>query len=955
MEVTIGNWVRQGRRRLDLTQTALASEVGCTESMLKKIEAGVRTPSPPLQARFELLLGSRDDRGPRPSGLSAELFTIIIADGSSEHVVDDFLHDLAGGFLPSGLGSSSVLRLLTVDGHAVLAVSTPTVGRLVGDEMLERGAVRVVVHCGVGSADAIVSEAAEIFGQSAPGLTESPAHAAIAGLRPSLRAQGEPPVTHFANTGRVPRQPNHLVGRVDFLEQLVPMLTDRSARLITLTGPGGVGKTVLGVAAIEAARRVRPTPVVAVDLSVAGHATEANETLAAALRTVGTDQPGSTWIERLSSWSGILLIDSAEHVRAISELLERLVAETPMTILVTSRSRLGLRVERELAVSPLSTTAWNGQRSDAAELFRQRAAFTGASGAGQQAVEDLCARLDGLPLAIELAAARTLQLPVSAMTENIAIRVADLSDSSPGLTPRHRTLRATLEWSLSLLEPVSLSALRRLAVVEGSFDFDAVTRIGLRWPQSRMSPEALLDDLVSNSLAFRTQVHPRGSPEADAGSEWQIYGTLREVLRSSLDPDEQRQAQSDHAAWIFDVAERLAPELYGPNQEESFERLLHSLPDLRCGISRAIETGDAGRCAQVLSALQRFWSRAGLFSDARMWSVRLLLCELRPGTRARLLNTMGTLAFLEGDSEAAIGPLTSSQILFAEVGDHQGEADALANLGVCFGQLGRREPGVSCTERSLELRRRIGDRRGVAISLGNLGQFASLHHDLDAGRRYLSESVAVHREIDDGYLLVEALQDLARIEAADDRPDRAGAHLLEALSIADRLRAGRMIASVLEALVDVSAPDHLRMQRCRLGARLIGAAQAARRRAGLPSAVDDTPSVAHIAGSLGPRAWDAHLAEGAAMSAADIAETAERFAHRARHGRDPVLGSPTSLSARELRVLRLLGDGATNKDIARELSIRPSTVASHVRTLFAKLGVGSRAAAVAAAADHGLR
>ena len=503
MGATIGNWVRQGRRRLDLTQTALASEVGCTESMLKKIEAGIRTPSPPLQARFELLLGSIDDRGPRPSGLSAELFTIVMADGSSDHIVDDFLHDVANGSTFSRISAMSILRLQPVDGNAVLAVSTPTIGRIVGDEMLERGASRVAVHCGVGSADTVVRESTELFERAVPGLTESPAVAAIAGNRLDLRTSNERTALHFANTGRIPRRPTNLVGRFEFLERLVPMLTDRSARLITLTGPGGVGKTAVAVAAIEAARLVRRAPVVAVDLSVATDGPEAIETLAAALRSEATDQPGSTWIERLSTWSGILLIDSAEHVRSVSEALLELIAATPMTIVVTSRTRLGLSSERELAVLPLSTTAWGGQRSDAAELFRQRAAYTGASEAGQLAIEDLCSRLDGLPLAIELAAARTLQLPVSAMTENIAIRVADLSDSSPGLTPRHRTLRATLEWSLSLLEPISLAALRRLTVVEGSFDFDAVTRIGLRWPQSRMSPETLLEDLVANSLAFR--------------------------------------------------------------------------------------------------------------------------------------------------------------------------------------------------------------------------------------------------------------------------------------------------------------------------------------------------------------------------------------------------------------------------------------------------------------------
>lgn len=928
--------------------------------MLKKIEAGLRTPSSPLQARFELLLGPPTD-DTAPNGLTSDLHTVVLVDGGSGAVVDACIHDWA---LASHDGALELTRLPSVDGSVVVVVRGPRVARAFSRTLVQRGVRQVVVHSSIDGSDQAVAEALSFAESLEDGRFETPTVTALLG--PELLTPTPdigPAEVRFANTGVVPRRPRRLIGRDELVDRVASKLAGRTDRFITLTGPGGVGKSSLALAALEAAAKVHPITLVSVDLSVAGDVDQANDIVSTALADVDVQTEGPTWQDRLRQWTGMLFVDNAEHVRGVSALLDELIATTHASVIVTSRTRLDSASEIEVGVGPLATASPVGGQSDAAELFRHHAAAALATDRGaDRAVEELCARLDGLPLAIELAAARTRQLPVSTMSQHIAIRVADLSDTSPGMAPRHRTLRATLEWSLSLLGPVTLMALRRLAVVEGAFDFDAISRIGLRWPESRMSPDAIVEELVANHLVFRTNdrrevlpVDASTSPGPDEAPSWRIFSTFREVLRTHLDPAGDRQARVDHAAWTFDAVERMAPELYGPGQQHAFDRLRQAYPDLRQAISWSISAGDPEHCAKAVSALQRFWTRAGLFAEARSWITRILLCDLTPRTRARLLNTTGTLAFLQGDTNAALGPLESSQILFAEVGDERGEADALANLGVCFGQLGDLEPGIEHTERSLELRRRTGDQRGVGISLGNLGQFASLRGDRAAGRRFLGESIEVHREIDDGYLLVEALQDLARIEAADDLFDRAGGRLLEALDIAERLKAARIVSSVVLTMVEITATDHLRTERCRLGARLIGAAQSARRKAGLRSPLPGSSAVEHIAGSLGPRMWEFHLAEGAGLSPDALRETADRFLHRGRASRGANALDAQQLSARELRVLRLLGDGSTNKDIARELGIRPSTVASHVRTVFAKLGVTSRAAAVAVASERGLR
>lgn len=962
--------MRQGRRRLDLTQHAFASEVGCTESMLKKIEAGVRTPSPPLQARFELLLGAPSEGIVVPNP-STELHTVIVVDAASVAIAEACLRDRRA----PGIGTDALtMKAVSVSSSAmVIAVRDPRLARSFSHVLMQRGARRVFIHSGIDGAERTLTDAVDLHRVADDGRDESPAVAMLLGAEIACAAEsGDIPETRFVNTGVVPRRPRQLTGRDELVDRIAVKIADRTDRFITVTGPGGVGKSVLALAAIEAAHAKRPSPVVCIDLSVAADPDDAAELVRAALANISTDIDGPSWSDRLRQWTGVVFVDSAEHVRSVASLLEEFIEVTPASVVVTSRMRLDTHAETEVLVGPLATASPVGGRSDAATLFCQRAGFSeeGTHGAAD-AIEELCARLDGLPLAIELAAARTRQLPVSAMSQHIAMRVADLSDTSPGLAPRHRTLRATIEWSLSLLHPTTLLAARRLAVVEGAFDFDAITRIGLRWPDSRMNPDIVIDELVANNLVFRTDDRrPRGRFNADVASEedagnghrdadeaptWRMFSTLREVLKTHLDLATDRQARADHAAWTFDAVERLAPELYGPGQQHAFDRLRQSLPDLRRSIAWSIEAGDPNSCAQVVSALQRFWTRAGLFTDARSWAARILLCELAPRTRAKLLNTTGTLAFLQGESLDALGPLESSRVLFAEVGDERGEADALANLGVCFGQLGRHETGIAHTEKSLELRRRIGDQRGVGISLGNLGQFASLRGDRASGRRFLGESVEVHRQIDDGYLLVEALQDLARIEAADDLFDRAGGRLLEALALAERLQADRIVSAVVLTMVEITTTDHLRTERCRLGARMIGAAQSARRRAGLRTPMPENAAVAHIAGSLGPKAWEIHLGEGGAFTPAELRETADRFLYRGRVARNPHGFEALQLSARELRVLRLLGDGATNKDIARELEIRPSTVASHVRTVFSKLGVTSRAAAVAVASERGLR
>lgn len=924
--------------------------------MLKKIEAGARTPSSPLLTRLEMVLGPFSRPAAIRSVSGTVLFTVVAIEHDS---------DIASLLSRAGMQTRSDVQRIaagespTVDRRGpeaatFLNAQTPEVGVEIAGLILGQGARRVVVHAGTGELATVVRVASELLTQARPGITESETVQALTRHWPDSPLNDR--LLRFGNTGRIAPMTSALIGRDALLEHLVQTIGERSSQLVTLTGPGGVGKTALALAAVL---RVGSLPVdpssrspVLVDLSQARDTSEAIDAVSQAMDREVANEPGRDWIERMASWSGLLLLDSCEHVRDIAFTVSRIIQETSAMVLVTSRMSLGARREHEFAVPPLETGDFSDSEwSPAMALFVSRSARQPVSIAAKRAVHELCKRLDGLPLAIELAAARSNRTPVGAMADHIALRVDDLADTTTNGAVRHRTLRATIEWSLSLLRPESLIALRRLSVVEGSFDFDAIATIGLRWPESKANPEALLSELVADHLAVAD------SGEASAfepgARSWHLYGTLREVLQSQLNAAEEGAVRSDHASWVFDVVHRVSPELYGGNQAQAQQRLLAILPDVRTAIGWSLTVGEYEAPARTISALQRFWSRAGRFTEARNWFSQIDLDQLTEHTRAKLLNTAGTLAFLQGDIEASFEPLGESAMLFAAAGDLRGQADALANLGVGHSQIQNLDVGVSFTERSLELRRAANDERGVAISLGNLGYFAGLRGEPRAGRTFLEESIEIHRRIDDGYLLAEALQDLAKLEAADGETTLPGQRLLEALAIAQQLSADRIIAAVLDCMVEVTSVEQLRTERCRMGAALYGAASAARRRAGVRAMSLESESVVRIASLLGPRVWTTLLEEGAELDAAGVAELADRFLRPARAL--PAGRRSASLSGRELRVLRLLGDGSTNKDIARELGIRPATVATHVRTLFSKLGVTSRAAAVAVAAEEGLR
>ena len=275
--------------------------------MLKKIEAGTRTPSPPLQARFELLLGPpANDTAPK--GLSSELHTIVLVDAGSGAVVDACIHDRRS-VAASRDDGHDVQRVHSVDGLVVVMVRGPQLARTFSRLLMQRGVRRVVSHASIDGCDRAIAEALSFAESIDDGRFETPTVTALLGpeLLASTQTSG-PAEVRFANTGVVPRRPRQLIGRDELVDRVASKLTSRTDRFITLTGPGGVGKSSVALAALEAATKVLPMTLVSVDLSVAGDPDQAVDIVLAALAELDAQTDGPTWQDRLRQWTGVLFV-----------------------------------------------------------------------------------------------------------------------------------------------------------------------------------------------------------------------------------------------------------------------------------------------------------------------------------------------------------------------------------------------------------------------------------------------------------------------------------------------------------------------------------------------------------------------------------------------------------------------------------------------------------------------
>jgi predicted ATPase len=534
-----------------------------------------------------------------------------------------------------------------------------------------------------------------------------------------------PPLKTISNTN-LPRPASSFVGREREVAEVVSLIRD-GARLVTLTGPGGSGKTRL---AIEAAAELVPefkAGVFWVGLASLRDPALVPETVA---ETLGAKEELAAHVGEREM---LLLLDNLEQVIEAAPELGALVETCPnLVLLVTSRERLRVRGEVEYEVLPLADV-------DAVALFWARAQVEPSPG-----VEELCRRLDNMPLALELAAARARVLTVDQILERLSHRL-DLLTGGRDADPRQQTLRATIEWSYDLLAREEQELFDSLAVFAGGCTLKAAEEVC----------DAELDtlqSLVEKSLVRRT------------GDRFWMLETIREYANHRLEESGQiGELRRRHAAYVLALAEEAEPHLVAAGQREWLALLEAERDNIRAALGWAFEEAPA-LGLRVAAALGRFWWVRGA-EEGLGWLERGLAAAAEPDeVRAAALDAAGGAAWFRADAEGALAFFEQGLAIYRDLGDRAGVARMLARLAPPLMQAGRLDEAARIASEAVEINRELGERGELALSLALVGATADEEGDLGRASALYEESMGLAREVGDTWQVVwdaHLLADLA--------------------------------------------------------------------------------------------------------------------------------------------------------------------------------------------------
>lgn len=593
-----------------------------------------------------------------------------------------------------------------------------------------------------------------------------------------------PPLrTLDARPHNLPALTTSLVGREKEVAEVRRRIVEEGARLVTLVGAGGTGKTRLAIqAAAEVIDAFRDGVFLVNLASVRDPALVAGEILRVWGARPEEDESDEAALGRfLREKETLLLLDNFEQVvDAASLVVDLLHAAPDVVALVTTQAALRVRGEHEIPVPPLGVPPPGAERdpeellgNEAVALFVQRARAAVPSfrltGENAAAVAEIVRRLDGLPLAIELAAARTKLLPPRALLERVERSFDFLAGGGRDLPERQRTIRRAVEWSYGLLDDAEKALFRRQAVFRGGFTLESAEAV-CATAEDDVDVLEGLTSLLDKSLVQRASGD--GAPRFERLRT--IYAFAVEELEKSGEADVWRRRHAEHFA---DLADTLDYSRAGdPHREAALGRLDAELDNLRASMEWALEKGEAGLAARFCSILPAVWFTRGVLEEGRRWLERTLALgdALRPADRARVLNLLGRLGQVQGDnSPEVVGRFEESLALYRETGDRAGAARALMNLGNVRRRLEDFEEARKLFEESLAIYREIEDPFGTASALMNLGELANARGDVERARTLFSEAREVARRADNPISLGYALQYLGQIACQEDDLDRA--------------------------------------------------------------------------------------------------------------------------------------------------------------------------------------
>ena len=697
-----------------------------------------------------------------------------------------------------------------------------------------------------------VPEPRRIYQLDHPGLPSS---------FPPIRSLRHSPVV------RLPAQPTPLIGRETEIASLRRLLLDEGVRLVTLTGPGGIGKTRLAIETASGVADRFPHGVYFVPLETITDPRLVPGTIASVLGV--QESPGRSPEEYLLSFLSdrrlLLILDNLEQVIETVGFVDRTLNRAPdVEVLVTSRASLGLRAQREFQVPPLALPAAGRLLSvseleaySAVRLFLQRARAVDEGFRltvdNAPAVVEICRRLDGLPLAIELAAARTKVLSPGQIMERLDDRLGLLTTGPRDLPARQRTLLAAIEWSSDLLNEQELELFQNLGVFSGGFDLAAAERV------CSLSPGVDILDCLA-SLVEKSLV--RSAPSPDGTVRFSMLSSIREYAARRLEElpraADVKRAHAEHFAELAESADR---GLRGPQQVAWLSRVKLETDNLRLAMRWYVDQRAPDRVADILWALWIFWWNGAHFNEILAMTEEVLSGSvgMTNGNRARVLCVRGAATFFIGDYATSTDQLRAALPLFEAAGDMGGAAYALLPLGFAAPFRAAPEEARPALERAHRLFGRVGDDWGSAVSLLALGRLSEMEGDLGGAMDRLEEAVQIARRAGVTDALMWTVTNLGWVRVSRRRYEDGAAAFGEALDLSLEIENFEVTARCLEGLAAVAtARGELRR-----ATFLFAAADALRSEHGLPEWTPERPRYDDILARL-EKEWEDFAADWAA-------------------------------------------------------------------------------------------
>ena len=738
----------------------------------------------------------------------------------------------------------------------------------------------------------------------------------------------------------LPAELSSFVGREPQLAELRRLL--RKSRLITLTGPGGAGKTRLALRLSTEVLDRHPDGAWLVDLAALGDARLLEQTVASACGILEERHRPvvEVLIEGLADRNVLIILDGCEHlVEACADLGGRLLRSCPkLTVLATSREPLGVPGELIWRTPSLSlpTLEESGRpelmlESEAVRLFVERArlsrpGFELDDSSTASAVAQICRRLEGIPLAIELAASLARVMSIEEILERLKDRFRLLTGGSRTALPRHQTLRQAVDWSYGLLSSEEKALLERLALFAGGFDLAAAEAVA----PGEATALPLLLRLVDKSLVVAEAADP-------AHTRYRMLDTIREYAIEKLQQSGETEGRRRHAGYFVDWSGRAAYELSSRDQARWLKRVDDEQGNIRLALDWCLaeQPDDALR---LVAAMGPYWMMRGHIAEGLGWLDRAL--ELHTSTlparpmallaRARIRVRHGELAAAKGDAEETLE-------LSRRLGiGHDVSSAALTVLGVLSAITDDRGTADRFHEQALEMAIRAGDHRRIASCLNNLALMASARGEHDVARARLEDAVAEAKGTGDIFLMGQIIDSLG--VATFRSGDRAAAHV----HFADSLKIGLefedtfTLANSLEAVALMAFIEG----DANLTVQLMAAANGLRAAVGGEPTPDWNLQVAEglraARAKLGRQAADAAWKQGAGLSVKEAVRLATGAAAQPNGDRKTVL------TAREMQVATLIAEGLTNPEIAGRLRMAGRTADAHVEHIRNKLGLRSR-------------